>query len=91
MTTFQLTDAWTSTTLIMRKILLVNLRPSAVSVIEALANGPLTMDELRAKLGVADNSDIDRLAAFVIDLALLRVRGVVGQVVLDSPATGAPS
>lgn len=85
MTTFKLSDAWTSTPLTMRTMLLVNLRPSAVSVIEALANGPLTMDELRAKLGVADNSDIDRLAAFVIDLASLRVWGVVGQVVLDSP------
>lgn len=80
-----LTDAWTSTPLTMREIILVNLRPSAVSIIKALANGPLTLDELRAKLSVADNSDIDRLAAFVIDLALLRVRGVVGQVVLDIP------
>lgn len=80
-----LTDAWTSTPLTVREIVLAHLRPSAVSVIEALANGPLTMDELRAKLGVADNSDIDRLAAFIIDLALLRVRGVVGQVVLDIP------
>ena len=82
-----LTNAWTSTPLTTRELALVNLRPSAVSVIEALANGPLTMDELRAKLGVADNSDIERLAAFVIDLASLRVWGVVGQVVLDSPAT----
>jgi len=82
-----LTDAWTSTPLTMREVILVNLHPSAVSVIKALANGPLTLDELRAKLGVADNSDLDRLAAFVIDLALLRGWGVVGQVVLDSPAT----